>query len=133
MSNDCGPDSGKKTWYGRLFSWVLSSDLIPGGRMNNQCKIHDVGYGTLNKPKAESDKEFLWNSLKRNWWNPYGIVKSFGFYAGVAIGGDDAYQEAQRTARAKEETQRRWRDNVQRSAGDPDPARGVTIEALPGL
>lgn len=91
--NYCGPDSSSG-----YVKNILSADIIPGGEMNEVCKIHDEDYSTPGKSKAAADLKFLGNGLKSNWWNPYGWVKSIGYYLAVAFGGGKAYKEAQAKA-----------------------------------
>lgn len=74
---------------------MLSADLIPGGKLNAACKIHDKDYGIKGHSKAKADLKFLGNGLKQNWWNPYGWLKAFIYYGAVALGGKDAYKSAQ--------------------------------------
>ncbi len=101
--NHCGASSNNKSWWGRLFSAVLSSDLIPGGEMNDSCELHDIAYETLGKSKEDADREFLESGLRHNWWNPYGWVKSAAYYLAVKFGGNKSYREAQAKAQIKQD------------------------------
>ena len=48
-TNYCGPDSSPK--------WVksfLSSDLIPGGKLNDACEQHDKDYDAYNEAQKKA-------------------------------------------------------------------------------
>jgi len=90
MKDYCGPESSPN-WIKKM----LSNSMVPGGSLNEACKTHDERYETKGYSKSKADIEMLGNGLKKNWWNPYGWVKSLVYYVAVAVGGGSSYKTAQ--------------------------------------
>ena len=93
-TNGCGPEGG-----------VNVPGSIWGADFASACNGHDVCYGTCNRTQEHCDDEFrddLHAACAAQGWATYLLTNCAQiadvYYAAVALGGQDAYETAQRDA-----------------------------------
>jgi hypothetical protein len=104
--NGCGPEGGV---FGTGINAVPNSPYV-GANFTQACNGHDEGYGTCNKPKSETDEQFLkdMQAVCAGAYGGGGAINSIAlmqcrnaattYYKAVSTIGDDAYKAGQEAA-----------------------------------